>query len=76
MEAGIRDFRERLSDYVRGGEPITLTSKGETLETVHPRGSRYKPGDWIMALDAIRADVVARGIDPDKLLEELDIEDA
>lgn len=36
MKMGIKEFRERLSEVVRSGEPIVVTNHGKVLGTFAP----------------------------------------
>jgi antitoxin (DNA-binding transcriptional repressor) of toxin-antitoxin stability system len=73
VKIGIREFREKLADYLEAGTPLAITRHGETLGFYIPARKRSRKAE----LDAMRA--AAKDLDEmiaswraseDELLEE------
>jgi antitoxin (DNA-binding transcriptional repressor) of toxin-antitoxin stability system len=57
LRVGIRDFREKLADYLESGTPLTIMRHGETLGYYIPAQKRSRRAE----LEAMRA--AARDLD-------------
>jgi antitoxin (DNA-binding transcriptional repressor) of toxin-antitoxin stability system len=65
MKMGIKEFRERLSEVVRKGEPIVVTSHGKVLGTFAPLRPK-DPEQVRRAAESIRRwqeEMKAKGVD-------------
>ncbi|MCU1237573.1 MAG: hypothetical protein JWP63_5540 [Candidatus Solibacter sp.] len=51
LKVGIREFREKLSDYLEAGTPLTIMRHGETLGYFIPAQKRSRKAE----LEAMRA---------------------
>jgi hypothetical protein len=51
VRVGMREFRERLADYLESGTPLAITRHGETLGFYIPAQKRTRKAE----LDAMRA---------------------
>jgi len=51
VKVGIREFREKLADYIESSKPLAITRHGETLGFYIPAQKRSRPAQ----LDAMRA---------------------
>ena len=51
VTVGIREFREKLADYLESGKPLTITKHGETLGFYIPAQRRNRKAE----LEAMRA---------------------
>src|SRR4051812_7852114 len=51
VRIGIREFREKLADYLESGTPLTITRHGETLGFYIPARKRSRKAE----LEAMRA---------------------
>jgi hypothetical protein len=51
VRIGIRDFREKLADYLESGTPLTIMRHGETLGYYIPAQKRSRKAE----LEAMRA---------------------
>jgi antitoxin (DNA-binding transcriptional repressor) of toxin-antitoxin stability system len=73
VKIGIREFREKLSDYLESGTPLAITRHGETLGFYIPTKKRSRKAE----LDAMRAAakdldemIASWGAGEDELMEE------
>ena len=57
LKVGIREFREKLADYLESGAPLAITRHGETLGFYIPAQKRSRKAE----LEAMRA--AARDLD-------------
>ena len=74
MEAvGVREFREKLSDYLEKSVPVAITRHGETIGFYLPVPRKRAEADWdkfdraAARLDKLLA---ARGATEDELVDE------
>ncbi|HJY88314.1 MAG TPA: hypothetical protein VKE24_15885 [Candidatus Acidoferrales bacterium] len=51
IKVGMREFREKLADYLESGRPLAITRHGETLGFYIPAQKRNRKAE----LDAMRA---------------------
>jgi len=51
VKVGMREFRERLADYLESGKPLAITRRGETLGFYIPAQKRSRQAQ----LEAMRA---------------------
>ncbi len=51
VKVGMREFREKLADYLESGTPLAITRHGETLGFYIPAQKRSRKAE----LDAMRA---------------------
>jgi len=51
VKVGIRDFREKLADYLEAGTPLTIVRHGQTLGYYIPAQKRSRKAE----LEAMRA---------------------
>ena len=51
VKVGMREFREKLADYLESGTPLAITRHGETLGFYIPAQKRSRKGE----IDAMRA---------------------
>ena len=51
LKVGMREFREKLADYLESGTPLAITRHGETLGFYIPAQKRSRKAE----LDAMRA---------------------
>ena len=51
VKVGVREFREKLADYIESGKPLAITRHGETLGFYIPAQKRSRQAQ----LDAFRA---------------------
>ncbi len=51
LKIGMREFREKLADYIESGKPLAITRHGETLGFYIPAQKRSRQAQ----LDAMRA---------------------
>jgi antitoxin (DNA-binding transcriptional repressor) of toxin-antitoxin stability system len=72
-KVGIREFREKLSDYLESSEPVAITRHGETIGFYVPTRKRPSEAD----LDALRrageqldALIAANGATEEELVSE------
>jgi antitoxin (DNA-binding transcriptional repressor) of toxin-antitoxin stability system len=73
VKIGIREFREKLADYLESGTPLAITRHGETLGFYIPARKRNPKAE----LDAMRAAakdldemIASWGATEDELMEE------
>ena len=73
LKVGIREFREKLADYLESGAPLAITRHGETLGFYIPAQKRSRKAE----LEAMRAAakdldemIASWGASEDKLMEE------
>jgi antitoxin (DNA-binding transcriptional repressor) of toxin-antitoxin stability system len=73
VKIGIREFREKLADYLESATPLAITRHGETLGYYIPARKRSRKAE----LDAMRAaakdldEMIASGAaNEDELMEE------
>lgn len=73
VRVGMREFRERLADYLESGTPLAITRHGETLGFYIPAQKRSRKAE----LDAMRAAakdldamIASWGASEDELMDE------
>jgi len=73
LKVGIREFREKLADYLESGAPLAITRHGETLGFYIPAQKRSRKAE----LEAMRAAakdldemIASWGASEDELMEE------
>lgn len=73
LKVGIREFREKLADYLESGSPLAITRHGETIGFYIPAQKRSRKAE----LEAMRAaakdldEMIAFwGASEDELMEE------
>jgi antitoxin (DNA-binding transcriptional repressor) of toxin-antitoxin stability system len=73
LKIGIREFREKLADYLESGKPLAITRHGETLGFYIPARKRSRKAE----LEAMRAAakdldemIASWGASEDELMEE------
>ena len=73
LKIGMREFREKLADYLESGTPLAITRHGETLGFYIPAQKRNRKAE----LAALRAAakgldemIVSWGATEDELMEE------
>ncbi|PAX08733.1 hypothetical protein CKY28_05065 [Sphingomonas lenta] len=79
MKMGIKEFRERLGEVARGGEPVQLTDRGRVIGTYTPlpRMSDEQRRRSLEALEDLRRvqeDLRAAGVDTEKWLAEMGLD--
>lgn len=74
-EVGIREFREKLADYLEGGRPLTITRHGEALGFFIPAHKKNRKAE-IAALRAAAQELDAMisdwGASEETLMREVD----
>ena len=73
LKIGMREFREKLADYLESGTPLAITRHGETLGFYIPAQKRNRKAE-LAALRAAAKDldemIVSWGATEDELMEE------
>ena len=73
LKVGMREFREKLADYLESGSPLAITRHGETLGFYIPAQKRNRKAE-LAALRAAAKDldemIVSWGATEDELMEE------
>jgi antitoxin (DNA-binding transcriptional repressor) of toxin-antitoxin stability system len=73
VKIGIREFREKLADYLESGTPLAITRHGETLGFYIPARKR-NPKAELAAMRAAAKDldemIASWGATEDELMEE------
>lgn len=73
VKIGIREFREKLADYLESGTPLAITRRGETLGYYIPARKRSRTAE-IEAMRAAARDldemIASWGASEDDLMEE------
>jgi antitoxin (DNA-binding transcriptional repressor) of toxin-antitoxin stability system len=74
QKIGVREFREKLADYLESGAPLAITRHGETLGFYIPAKKRSRKAE----LEAMRAAakeldemIASWGASEDELMEEI-----
>lgn len=74
VTVGVREFRQDLTDYIDGDEPVTVTRHGRRVGVFIPtRGNRAEAiAAYQTAMDKLHALMAEQGIDEDEVVAEFD----
>lgn len=74
VTVGVREFRQGLSDYLDGDEPVTVTRHGRRIGVFIPtRSDREETiAAYQAATERLRALMDEQGIDEDEVIAEFD----
>lgn len=74
VTVGVREFRQDLTDYIDGDEPVTVTRHGRRVGVFIPiHGDRAEAiAAYQAATDKLHALVAEQGVDEDEVVAEFD----
>lgn len=74
VTVGVREFRQDLSDYIDGDEPVTVTRHGRRVGVFIPtHGDRAEAiTAYRAATDRLHALMAEQGVDEGEVVEEFD----
>lgn len=74
VTVGVRDFRQNLTDYIDGDEPVTVTRHGRRVGVFIPiHGDRAEAiAAYQAATDKLHELMATQGVDEDEVVAEFD----